>query len=531
MSELEVLERRLAALPKEELERHDAHLLAATGDLRWVPNPGPQTDAYLSKADVILYGGEPGGGKTDLLLGVAFNEHKRALIMRRQYTHLNAIIDRMLAMNGGKQGFNGSPPPSLKHTTGTIQLGAAQNIGDEQNFQGQPRDFLGIDEATQFAEMQVRMLMGWVRSEDPAQRCRTVLGTNPPLTSEGYWVIRMFAPWLDDTYPHPAQPGELRYVVVEDDGDRWVDGPEPTLAMIDGVQKLVVPTSRTYIPSSVTDNPFYVRTGYQKQLDALPAQIRRVLMGGFKASLQDAENQIIPTAWIREAQARWKPRPPEGVPMCSVGVDVSGGGTDPMVMAPRHDGWFAPLVVVPAKEIPSGKEATTTFAKILTVRRDRALVVLDMGGGYGSGCYQLLKENEFAVYPYKGAEKTARRSRDKQLGFFNVRSAALWLFREALDPDQPGGSCIALPPDPEVVADLTAPTLDLEFQGGIKAESKEDVCARLGRSTNKGDAVIMSWFEGAKAATHLRIWEAGGEQVARRQREPAVVMGRQHGRR
>jgi hypothetical protein len=30
----------------------------------WVPNPGPQTDAYLSEADILLYGGQAGGGKS-----------------------------------------------------------------------------------------------------------------------------------------------------------------------------------------------------------------------------------------------------------------------------------------------------------------------------------------------------------------------------------------------------------------------------------------------------------------------------------
>jgi hypothetical protein len=529
MSELASLEAKFASMSPADLAQADKELLAATGDMRWIPNPGPQTEAYLSQADQMLYGGEPGGGKSDLVLGLAFNQHKRALIMRRQYTHLTAIIDRMIQLNGGRQGYNGSPPPSLKHARGTIQLGAAQKIGDEQDFQGQARDLLAIDEATQFSEGQVRMLMGWVRSEDPKQRCRTVLATNPPLTSEGFWVIKMFAPWLDETYPNPARPGELRWVVTDEDGDRWVDGPAPVMVLKGGVEKLVQPMSRTYIPSSVNDNPFYVKSGYQKQLDALPEHIRAVLMGGFKASLQDGKNQIIPTAWLRAAQERWTAQRPEGVPMCALGVDVSGGGTDPMILSPRYDGWFAPLVEVPAKSIPKGKESTFAFASILTNRRDNALVVLDMGGGWGSGCYQLLSEGNLPVYPYKGAEKSHAKTKDNQLGFFNVRSEALWRFREALDPDQPGGSPIALPPDQELIADLAAPCLDMEFRGGIKAESKEDVCARLGRSTNKGDAAMMAWYKGPKAMSHWNEWQRS--PLGRRGALPRVVMGRQHVRR
>ena len=30
----------------------------------WVPNPGPQTEAYFSEADELFYGGGAGGGKS-----------------------------------------------------------------------------------------------------------------------------------------------------------------------------------------------------------------------------------------------------------------------------------------------------------------------------------------------------------------------------------------------------------------------------------------------------------------------------------
>src|SRR5262245_14859360 len=41
------------------------------GPGKWIPNPGPQTLAYNSLADCTLYGGEPGGGKSQLGLGLA----------------------------------------------------------------------------------------------------------------------------------------------------------------------------------------------------------------------------------------------------------------------------------------------------------------------------------------------------------------------------------------------------------------------------------------------------------------------------
>ena len=39
--------------------------------MAWVPNPGPQTQAFLCEADELFYGGEAGGGKTDGGIGLA----------------------------------------------------------------------------------------------------------------------------------------------------------------------------------------------------------------------------------------------------------------------------------------------------------------------------------------------------------------------------------------------------------------------------------------------------------------------------
>lgn len=509
-----------AALVKETLE--------ATKDHVWIPNPGPQTDAYFTQADILLYGGEPGGGKSSLLLGLAFTKHKRSLIMRRQYTDLGHLIEEAIKFNGGRTGFNGSPPPRLRRPDDrVIDFFAAAKVGDEQHRQGNPFDFLGVDEATQMAESQIRFLMGWLRSADSQdQRKRVVLATNPPLSAEGYWVTEWFAPWLDDRFPDPAKPGELRYAIVGDDDKLiWVNGPQP----VSYNGRLVEPKSYTYIPASLADNPFLKDTGYGKQLDNLPSEIRSILMGGFKATLRDQPYQIIPTEWVRLAQQRWTPTPPRGVPMCSMGVDCTGGGNDPMVIAPRHDGWFAPMIEIPGRDMPADSLGKTAAGHVVAHRRDRALVIVDMGGGYGGALYERLHENDIEAYAYKGAESSTRRTRDGKLRFTNVRTAALWTFREALDPDQPGGSPIALPPDPEIMADLTAPTFEVT-PNGIKAESKEKVCDRLGRSTNKGDAANMAWYQGAKEVTHALEWADQRQAMSMRGQKPKVLMGRQRRR-
>ena len=513
-----------------KIERMDPKQVAAlakvtheqTKHMVWVPNPGPQTDAYNCKADILLYGGEPGGGKTNLLIGLAMNCHQRSLIMRRQYTDLGRIVEDLKKVNGGDKGFVGAPYPKLTRDGKVIDLRAAARAGDEQHMMGDRHDFIGLDEGTHFTYEQVRFLLGWLGTTDPRQRTRMVIATNPPLTAEGLWAIQMFAPWLDERHPNPARTGELRWFITDDEGnDREVSGPSPVAVGA----KLMVPMSRTYIPASVRDNPFLARTDYESKLDSMTEPYRSILMGHFKTIMKDQDGQCIPTAWIRAAQQRWTSKPPDGVPMCAIGVDCSGGGEDPLILAIRHDGWFDRLIEVRGKDLPQESIGSTTAGIIISHRRDRALVVLDMGGGYGGSAYEHLKGNDVEVRGYRGAEGTERRSREGKSRFTNKRSAAYWLFREALDPGQPGGSPIALPDDPVLVADLTGPTFE-PTPNGIKVEPKEKLCERLGRSTDRGDAVVMAWHEGPRESSHALEWMEQKPFRAKRGGMPQVILGR-----
>ena len=143
---------------------------------------------------------------------------------------------------------------------------------------------------------------------------------------------------------------------------------------------------------------------------------------------------------------------------------------------------------------------------VISKRRHNCPVIVDLGGGYGSGVFEHLQSNGVSVYGYKGAEKSHKRARDRKLGFANKRSESWWLFREALDPDQVGGSAIRLPPDTTLMADLASTKFTTGTQGGklvIMAERKEDVVARLGRSPDRGDAVVMAFTRGDNAG-----WQA-----------------------
>ena len=517
---------RVAAMSEDRRQAIIADALSATGALKWLPLPGPQTSAYFSEADILLYGGEAGGSKTDLGLGLFFNEHRNVLACRRQYTDLSAMIKRALEINCTRDGFNGAPPAKLRTRDGrTLEFFAAHQPGDEQRRQGQPVDLLFVDEAAQWHWQQIQLMMGWVRSTDPNQRCRTVLASNPPLTSEGQWLVEEFAPWLDPTHPNPAKPGDLRWFVSDEDGKSIeVDGP----AEVGIGSRMVKPLSRTFISAGLKDNPFLSRTAYKDRLDNLPEPLRSAVRdGNFTAARQDDEAQIIPGAWVEAAQKRWQPMPPPGVPMCAIGVDVAAGGKDNTVLAPRYDGYFPDLIEVPGKQTPTGSD---TAALVIKHRRDNADVVIDMQGGYGGAAFERLKDNGVACFPFKGAEKAVGRTRDGKLRFTNKRTEAYWRFREALDPDHPGGSPITLPPDQKLAGQLCAARFSMT-PNGIAAETKVDVVKRLGRSPDMADAVVMAWYRGVTGGWQRRMWGQSDPANRAGLNRPKVLRGHENKRR
>lgn len=444
----------------------------------------PQRLAHDSQADILLYGGAAGGGKTDLIVGLALTQHRRSIVFRREHKQLSGLVERVMQVRRTRDGYNGQENRWNLPDGRLIRLGGMQHPGDEQAYQGQPFDLMAFDELTQFQEQQFRYVLTWNRSTDPTQRCRVVGATNPPTTAEGEWVIRFWAPWLDDQHPNPALPGELRWFVSTEDGDREVEGPDPVL--IDGEE--ITPRSRTFIPSSVEDNPFLMSTGYKATLQSLPEPLRsQMLRGDFTAGREDDPWQVIPTGWVRAAQDRWKPEKPK-LPMSSLGVDVAMGGGDNTVLLARYGDWFAEPFVKSGRETP---DSGTTAGLVVAMVRDGAAACIDVVGP-GGEVYGHLNGQGMNVVALNGAKPSTERSVDGKLGFVNLRAQLYWRMREALDPmaEYP----LALPPSASLRADLCAARWKMTPRG-IQVEAKPDIIKRLGRSPDYGDAAVYALFD------------------------------------
>lgn len=512
--------RRLVAamLPSERLQ-FDA--IVGGYQPLFVPNPGKQTMAYDSDADIIGYGGAAGGGKSALIRGLATTAHRRSLIIRQEKVTTRKFVQDIALSLGHRDGYSSqgstwalNGPDNVERV---IEFAGMENEGDEEKQQGVDYDLKAYDEATQMRESQVRYTMGWVRTHVDGQRTRVIMTFNPPTTAEGRWVVKFFAPWLDRKHVNPARDGELRwFATIGDDPDFMLPpergnapfviiGGKPVYEFDEDAysrEDIITPTSRTFITAQLADNPYLAADGaYLRQLQQLPPVLReQMLRGDFMAGVEDPQDQVIPTEWIEAAMARWEPRDAKG-PMDSMGVDAARGGNmgsntgatgkDKMVIARRHGTWFDRILAIKGVNVNDGALAA---AQVIRFRTDHAPVHLDVVG-IGTSPYDFLQKSNVHTVAINGAAKSLGNDASGLLRFVNLRAELHWRMREALDPRNPDP--IALPDDAELLADLAAPKWELTTSG-IKVESKDDIKKRLGRSPDRGDALMYGLVSSPK---------------------------------
>lgn len=514
----------IAAMPQDAVAELEAAADEVVGQKVWYPNPGPQSEAYFSQADELFFGGQAGGGKSNFLCGLALNEHWRVRLFRREREQVEGLIDECVEIMGHETGLARRPPIWRLPSGAQIDFAGIPHEQNKTKFQGRARDLIGFDEITEFTETMYRFVIAWNRSTRPGQRCRVVATGNPPTNDEGLWVISYWAPWLDEEHPNPAKPGELRWFTQIDGRDVECDGPEPIEIEVRGKTRTVHPRSRSFIPSSLEDNPDLMRTDYVSVLEALPEALRiRLREGKFTTTFKDDERQVIPRAWVQAANKRWLDGKRPETPMTAIGADPALGGRDVYVMAPRYAHWFEPLIRVPGKELrgEDGEVKPSLLAANLEgARRDNAQVNFD-SIGIGAALLMHLQNNEIPYVSLNAGMGSDAKDRTGNFGFANQRTEWWWRMRERLDPEHGDGagrpSTLALPPDPRLTSDLTAPRFDLRG-GNYVVESKDEIKKRLGRSTDDGDAVVMCAYTGDDRAAQRARGRNGSRSQERQNR-------------
>jgi len=511
--DVDEIEKILAGLPPEDLAEVQS-LVQAELDQPFIPNAGPQTRAFESEADMLLYGGAAGGGKSALMIGAIARMHSSALVLRREATQLDGLVEFSRTIFAKIAGAKFTEQNKTwrwgERMDKILRFAGLKEEDDWRKYAGNARDCFAFDEAAEFTKSQVFSLIGWLRTVRPGQRCRIILATNPPRGGDGAWVLEEFAPWLDPMHPHPAKEGELRWAIVvagettwvDDDRHRYAHDGEVRLATDEEVarkderdmlDRIVKPMSRTFIGARLNDNPYLRNTGYRAVLQGLPEPLRsQLLKGDFLAGREDHDWQVIPTEWVVAAQERWKAAPEKRRRMLAIAADVAIGGADNAMIGSLHHGWwFGPLHALRGIDV---KSPTDIGRKLLELRQDGADVSVDLTGGWGSGVKAWLQEQqEIDCHGIVFNERSGGSTSDGKMGFVNLRAEMWWRLREALDPTNPNHEhMIALPPDARLLAELTTPRWELRGTD-ILIESKIDVRKRVGGSTDRADVVVMLW--------------------------------------
>lgn len=459
--------------------------------LLWQPDPRnqPQCLAYeLAKSGAVMeigYGGEAGGGKTELALGIAATLFKRSRIMRREFPQLNGIIAR------GDQlyptSFVGGIKKSWQFGDRTIMLGSMQHDKDWRKYQGQPIEFLAPDEAAEFTETGIRLLTGWLRSGE-GRKTLILYPFNPPTMPEGQWIIDYFAPWIDPAYPNPAESGEIRWMAhlpQEGTQEKAIEVPDGTPFEHEGV--LVYPISRTFVRATRRDNP-YLGMEYERRLQALPEPMRTMFRDGdFTVGAVDDAWQVIPTNRVLEAQERWRNTPKPDVALRAIGNDVAHGGADQTVISRLFGVWFDELLIYPGEMTPNGD---TTAKYVQDVWDGQAPIGVD-ATGYGASASDTMLNWGMKPTPVNFGAGSDILDKSKKFKFFNLRAQMYFELAYALDPAS--GENICLPPSRTLRVDLCAPRYKV-VTGKIQLEEKKDIKKRLNRSPDEGDAVVLAWY-------------------------------------
>jgi hypothetical protein len=211
--------------------------------------------------------------------------------------------------------------------------------------------------------------------------------------------------------------------------------------------------------------------------------------GEFHSSDEDA---VIPLAWVEAANERWRVwkdlASPERHGRRVIGVDVARTGEDLTALAIREGDVVRELRTF-AKQMTMATAGKV--GGLLADDTSTAVAVVDTDG-LGAGVTDRLREQGYRVVAFHAGAKTDRKDRSGELGFVNVRSAAWWNLREMLDPAY--GEQIALPDDAQLIGDLTAPHWDVLSGSKIAVESRDSLVQRLGRSPDRGTAVMQAFW-------------------------------------
>lgn len=251
------------------------------------PQPGPQEMFLSTPADIAIYGGAAGGGKTYALLLEGLrnitNPGFGAVIFRRQsiqITQEGGLWDSSFETYGSIYGAvpKTSPRRHWRFRSGArVSFAHIDGDKDLEKWQGSQIALIGYDELTHFTKRQFFYMLSRNRSGcgvKPYVRATC----NPDADS---WVAEFISWWIDPEsgYPLRKRSGKIRYMARVNENIVWADTKRELVS--EGVNEDDV-KSVTFVASTIEDNKILLKNdpSYLANLKALPLVEREQLLYG-----------------------------------------------------------------------------------------------------------------------------------------------------------------------------------------------------------------------------------------------------------
>lgn len=224
---------------------------------------------------------------------------------------------------------------------------------------------------------------------------------------------------------------------------------------------------------------------------------RRKVLGLFPKADEDI---LIPRQWIEAAHERWQTRRTDNDHTTAVmGVDVAGMGRDATVMYKRRGAWVDEPIIMHGNNTANHMQV----AGRITAEQHRdpnmfvSIDTIGEGAGVYSRCIETAGARARQVISCKYSEAARTRTRDLtdatgQMHFANMRAYLFWAVRDWLDPRN--DSQAALPPDDNLDEEASEIHYSYRSDGKVLIEPKDDIKARLGRSTDHFDALANTFY-------------------------------------